>query len=85
VLNIRHMVRLAQNTVKPGEVRLVAWTTEEVPGVRIEPIASQARHANVIIAHLRQPPERPPVPDANARAMVEKEDTSQENQQLQNQ
>jgi hypothetical protein len=80
VLNIRHMVRLAQNTVKPGEIRLVAWTSEEVPGVRIEPVASQARHASVIIAHLRQPPDREPTPDVNARVMVERPEAQQENQ-----
>jgi hypothetical protein len=76
VLNIRQMVRLAQNTTKPDEVRLVGWTTEEIAGVRIEPDSSQARHANVIIAHLRLPPRPEPQPDLNARALVEKADSN---------
>jgi hypothetical protein len=79
VLSIRQMVRLAQNTTRPDEIRLVGWTTEEIAGVRIEPEASQSRHANVIVAHLRQPPAREPKPDLNARAQVEKEDTTNNN------
>jgi hypothetical protein len=65
VLRLRHLVHLAQHTREPGELRLVAWTDTEIPGLSIEPAASQARYGNVIIAHLRHAPQRPPRRDAS--------------------
>jgi hypothetical protein len=77
VLNIRQLVRLAQNKTPPGEIRLVAWTVEEIPGMRIEPAASQARHANVVIACLQHAPEKPPRLDVKTRADVDKEEPTE--------
>ncbi len=55
VLKARLLVRLAENadTLADGELRLVAWTKEELPGMQISPGASQTRFANVVVAHLR--------------------------------
>jgi hypothetical protein len=55
VLKARLLIRLAENadTLADGELRLVAWTDDELPGMVISPSASQARFANVVVAHLR--------------------------------
>ncbi len=55
VLKARLLVRLAENpdTLADGELRLVAWTPDELPGMEISPRASQSRYANVVVAHLR--------------------------------
>jgi hypothetical protein len=74
VLNIRQLVRLAQNTVRPGEIRLVAWIDDELPGQRIEPAASQIRQTHVIVAHLKPPSEPPPKPDLNTHLEIKAAD-----------
>jgi hypothetical protein len=55
VLKARLVLRLAESadTLAEGELRLVAWTDKELPGMQISPAASQARFANVVVAHLR--------------------------------
>jgi hypothetical protein len=78
VLNIRQLVRLAQNHTPDGEIRLVAWTADELPGLRIRPEASQSRHANLVIARLQHVPDNPPRQDKKTRAEVEKEDPTEE-------
>lgn len=78
VLNIRQLVRLAQNSTPKGEMRLVAWTDSELPGMRIEPAASQSRHANVVIVRLQPAPELAPRRDVNTRGDIEKADVPPE-------
>lgn len=53
-LDLRPLVELAEarNTFEPGEVRLVAWTLDEVPGVKFSPPESQPRFATLVVAHL---------------------------------
>jgi hypothetical protein len=55
VLKARLLVRLAESadTLADGELRLVAWTDAELPGMDITPRASQTRFANVVVAHIR--------------------------------
>jgi hypothetical protein len=64
--------------LEPGEVRLVAWSTDEFAGVEIRPKAPQSHQASVIVAHLAYQPttlgqrdlnERPPS-DADATPAV---------------
>jgi hypothetical protein len=64
--------------LEPGEVRLVAWSTEEYAGVEIRPRAPQSHQASLIVAHLAYEPvtvaqrdqnERPPS-DADATPAV---------------
>ena len=53
-----------------GDVRLVAWLEEELPGVTFEPVAAQARHAALLVAHLQYGPLSLPQADKNTRADV---------------
>jgi hypothetical protein len=54
LLNVRMLVKLAESEprLSPGGLRLVAWTDEPLPGMEIEPKATQLRFAAVLIAHL---------------------------------
>jgi hypothetical protein len=57
----------------PGEIRLIGWCDEEVPGLDVRPAAPQARHYNVVVAHLHYAPFPDPQPDRNTRADVDSE------------
>jgi hypothetical protein len=54
-------------SLEPGEVRLVAWSTEEYAGVEIRPRAPQSQQASVIVAHLAYQPATPAQRDLNDR------------------
>lgn len=73
-LTLRDLVELAQDTtdLRPGQVRLIGWLDEEVPGLEIDPSAPQAQRATLVIAHLRYGFQHDPKPDANCRAEVER-------------
>ena len=66
-LNIRGLLNLAEknDSMRPGEVKMVAWTDEELSGVAISPTSAQLRHAAMVIAHLAYGTETPPQPDEN--------------------
>ncbi len=54
-------------SLEPGEVRLVAWSTEEYAGVEIRPKAPQSHQASVIVAHLAYQPTTQAQRDENQR------------------
>ena len=69
-LNIRQMLNFAEKNddLRPGEVKMVAWTDEDLPGLTISPSSAQSRHAAVVVAHLVYAEESPPQPDDNLAA-----------------
>jgi len=71
-LNLRRLLDGVQDvrTLRPGEVRLVAWRDQGLKGIRVEPSASQARRGALVVAHLRMPQESPPRPDENLRSQA---------------
>lgn len=61
----------AQAQLEPGEMRLIAIVRQPLPGLTVEPSASQSdRSATLVVAHLTRPPlsSNPPRPDLNCRA-----------------
>ena len=48
-----------------SQIRLVAWTDDELPGVSITPHVAQSRVANMIVAQLDYGPLAEPQPDVN--------------------
>lgn len=56
--------------MQKGEVRLVAWTDQELGDLDVEPAASQATYRTLILAHLHMPPPPGPQLDANPRSDV---------------
>ncbi len=55
-----------------GEVRLVGWTDDDLPGLEIRPTSSQFTRRSLILAHLHRPPLGAPKPDANVQADVDR-------------
>jgi hypothetical protein len=54
VLSLRRLVELAENPAQlaAGDVRLVAWYDQGLPGVRVDPAAAQARRATLVVGNL---------------------------------
>jgi hypothetical protein len=61
-----------------GDARLIGWTEEEVPGVRIEPRSPQQRFATLVVANLRYDLGPAPQKDVNTIAEVEDPDRGQD-------
>jgi hypothetical protein len=61
-----------QAPVGAGDLRLVAWTPSEIPGLGIDPPPSQRRGKSVVVAHLEYAGDPPPKNDVNTRASVER-------------
>ncbi|MFZ1933541.1 MAG: hypothetical protein WCB27_21815 [Thermoguttaceae bacterium] len=68
-LSLRKLLILAQDPLglDAGEVRLIGWSTDDLPGLQIKPAAPQVRRGIVVIAHLSYGLGDPPKPDANSR------------------
>ncbi len=66
-LDLTGLVKLAEAAAEfqDGEIRLVAWLDEEIPGQQVQPSAPQIRRATLVVAHLRYGQEPDPQPDAN--------------------
>ncbi len=65
-LSLQDLVELAETTVATGETRLVAWTEQELPGLKLDPPAAQNRRLSLIVAHLDYGNLTPPQKDAVA-------------------
>jgi len=54
-MDVQALAKLAlrRMALRPGDVRLVAWTDEMLPGLQIEPAASQVHTRTVVLVHLR--------------------------------
>ena len=68
-LNFRKLVELAEHPerLEPGDVTLVGWLDEEIPGLKIRPAAPQSRRAALVVAHLRYGFGEDPRPDVRPR------------------
>jgi hypothetical protein len=71
-ISLKSLIELAEEThdMNDGDVRLVAWTEDELPGVKIEPSSSQQRHAALVLVHLRRGWGQTPQKDVNTRAAL---------------
>lgn len=52
--------------LRPGDVRLVAWSEDDLPGMAIRPDSPQQTRRNVLIVHLKRGPLPAPRPDVNS-------------------
>ncbi|MES1213195.1 MAG: hypothetical protein ABUL64_01280, partial [Singulisphaera sp.] len=77
-LSLSELVDLAQRTNEPGELRLIAWTDDELPGLTIKPTPTQSRRAAVVVAHLSYGPAKPIEIDFNSRAQIAGDPESEE-------
>lgn len=60
----------ADAALSDGDVRLVAWTDQPLPGLEIRPQASQETLRTLVLVHLRRGPRLPPQRDRNLRLDV---------------
>ncbi|MGO8691217.1 MAG: hypothetical protein ACLQLG_16465 [Thermoguttaceae bacterium] len=67
-LNLHGLLEIAQRSedLRPGEIRLVAWSDDPLPGLVVEPAAKQWQHAALVVAHLTAGDEDLPRPDLGA-------------------
>jgi len=54
---------------KNGDMRLFAWTADEIPGAHTDPAAPQVRRASLVVVHLQFAALPQPHPDANLRPL----------------
>jgi hypothetical protein len=68
VLSLRRLIQLAEEprTLAAGDVRLVGWYDEGLPGVEADPRAPQARRKTLVLVNLRFG-DRPAARDQNLR------------------
>lgn len=68
-LTLRPLLLLAENAEKmqPGDVRLIAWTDELLPGMNVRPVAPQKRRLALVVANLQFGFADDPEPDENTR------------------
>ena len=71
-VSLRRLFEIAwqPSLLRPGDVRLVAWTDDDVPGLSIRPKASQTTVRTMILTHLRYAPLPEPRPDVNSSSDV---------------
>ncbi len=68
----------AENLFKNGDVRLFAWTADEIPGAHTDPAASQIRRAVLVVAHLEYARLPAPRPDTNLPPLPPKQSSGEE-------
>jgi hypothetical protein len=54
--------------LNPGDVRLVAWSSEDLPGMMVDPESAQVSTHAIVIAHLQRGQLPPAQPDENVSA-----------------
>ena len=66
-IRLTALARLAADRLRllPGDVRLVGWTDERLPGMKIRPEAPQNRTYTLVLAHLARGPLAAVKPDKN--------------------
>ncbi len=77
-LNAQALLDVAAATdLEEGELRLVAWFDEPLPGWSVTPAAPQVRQLTVVVAHLRHGSGSDPRPDVNCLEDVQSSTFSQ--------
>jgi len=66
-IRLTGLARLATDRLRllPGDVRLVGWTDQRLPGMKIRPEAPQNRTYTLVLAHLAHGPLAAARPDLN--------------------
>ncbi len=78
VIQLSKLWKFAESYRRTGEVLLLGWHQEQLEGLEIEPAPSQARQANLVVAHLNSPIDPSPAPDHKPLPVAETGRTSDE-------
>jgi hypothetical protein len=69
-IELAELMNVARRTAGADELCLVAWTDDELPGMKIKPAPTQTRRAALVVAHLSYGSPPPIQMDFNSRAQV---------------
>jgi hypothetical protein len=71
-VSLHRLVDLATSRLRldAGDIRLVGWMDEALPGLTITPVASQTTTRTLVLAHLKEAPLPPLKPDVNMKLTV---------------
>ncbi|TWT32041.1 hypothetical protein Enr8_39670 [Blastopirellula retiformator] len=74
-VSLRKLLNVAKDVrhLRSGDVRLIGWTDEDVPGVEITPEAPQRDLRTLVLAHLQYAPLPDPESDVNTRRILGQE------------
>ncbi|WP_425617996.1 hypothetical protein NA78x_001688 [Anatilimnocola sp. NA78] len=64
----------------PGDMRLVAWTDDNIPGLQIRPAAAQSTTFTLVLVHLKSAALPEPASDANLRIEVKQDEVQSEDE-----
>ena len=69
-VSIGQLIELASQrlSLREGEVRLIAYSDDEITGMKIRPRAAQVVRRTLFVVHLRRAPMTPAVRDVNCKA-----------------
>src|SRR4051812_7207759 len=62
---------LVREQIPVGGLAMVGWLNEELPGMTIQPAASQTRYVNFMVAKLSYGRQRDPTMDTNTKVEIE--------------
>ncbi|PQO42897.1 hypothetical protein [Blastopirellula marina] len=74
-VSLRRLLNVAKDVrhLQAGDVRLIGWTDQDVPGVEITPAAPQSTLRTLVLAHLKYAPLPDPEGDVNTRRILGQE------------
>lgn len=80
-VSLYRLVELATRQLRldPGDMRLVGWLDETLPGLEVSPRASQVTSRTLVLTHLAEAPLPEPTSDLNMRLSVTDEDDQDKN------
>jgi hypothetical protein len=72
-ISLRGLFKIAANaaSLQLGEIRMLAWTDQAMPGMEIEPTSNQETFRTLVVAHLSYAKSPDPQMDENLRLDVE--------------
>jgi hypothetical protein len=72
-VSLRGLFKIAANvaSLQTGEIRMLAWTSQTMPGLDINPDSNQETFRTIVVAHLRYANWPDPQMDANLLSDVE--------------
>jgi hypothetical protein len=69
-MHLRKLLVLAEKELAQNDLRLIAWTDEELKGLSVLPAASQGRQLAMVVAHLKYFDPPLPKPDVSSRRLA---------------
>ncbi|WP_145086758.1 hypothetical protein [Anatilimnocola aggregata] len=81
-VRLHRLSELAARQLKllPGDMRLIAWTDDSIPGLQIRPSSAQSSTFTLVLVHLKRAALPEPEPDTNLRVEVRQDEVLSEDE-----